>query len=395
MDLYLFTSSYPYGNGEGFLEDEVPFLAEKFDNVYVVPFWVTDLDSKRSMPYNFHLLNPAIIGRTRNNLIGLLGGKAFGLYAKDFFRSKVYLSKVRLKSWFGSYYRTNCIMHNKEIMGIASRLKPHDVCYFYWGVGLNVLAVQWKGKAKFVSRFHATVDLWEDARDGYTPLRKELSKSLDLAVFISNMGMEYFHKHYADSKVLLSRLGAFDFGTSEKSKDGIVRIVSCSNVIPLKRVPMIMEALSQVKDYRIEWTHIGSGTEMGKLEEMAKEKESDVFRVNLLGQVRHDQVIEYFKTHPVDLFINLSTSEGVPVSIMEAISFDVPCIATDVGATREIVTEETGVLLDSNPTFDEVVDAVGRIMTRSYHPKAFWNKYYNAQSNYEKFVNALLNLSKE
>lgn len=55
-----------------------------------------------------------------------------------------------------------------------------------------------------------------------------------------------------------------------------------------------------------------------------------------------------YSEHPVDVFINLSTNEGVPVSIMEAISFDIPIVATDVGGTSEIVTDETGILVSSN-----------------------------------------------
>ena len=43
----------------------------------------------------------------------------------------------------------------------------------------------------------------------------------------------------------------------------------------------------------------------------------------------------------IDLFINTSSSEGVPVSIMEALSVGIPIIATDVGGTKEIVTKTT------------------------------------------------------
>ena len=46
-----------------------------------------------------------------------------------------------------------------------------------------------------------------------------------------------------------------------------------------------------------------------------------------------------------DLFVNMSLSEGIPVSIMEAISFGIPIIATNVGGNAEIVNDETGVLI--------------------------------------------------
>lgn len=49
-----------------------------------------------------------------------------------------------------------------------------------------------------------------------------------------------------------------------------------------------------------------------------------------------------------DLFVNMSLSEGIPVSIMEAISFGIPIIATNVGGNAEIVNDETGVLIPVN-----------------------------------------------
>lgn len=62
----------------------------------------------------------------------------------------------------------------------------------------------------------------------------------------------------------------------------------------------------------------------------------------------HDQVMNYYKEHHFDVFINMSTNEGVPVSIMEAASFGIPIIATNVGGTSEIVQPSVGMLLSSN-----------------------------------------------
>jgi len=47
----------------------------------------------------------------------------------------------------------------------------------------------------------------------------------------------------------------------------------------------------------------------------------------------HNDVLNYYASNPVDVFINTSSSEGLPVSIMEAMSFGIPVIATNVGGT--------------------------------------------------------------
>lgn len=51
-----------------------------------------------------------------------------------------------------------------------------------------------------------------------------------------------------------------------------------------------------------------------------------------------------------DLFLNISESEGVPFSIMEALSAGIPVMATDVGGTAEIIDDTVGRLLPKELT---------------------------------------------
>ena len=60
--LYLFTARYPYVGVENFLEDEIKFLANEFDTIYVVPFKRT-ADGCREMPTNCVLLEPIVKGK--------------------------------------------------------------------------------------------------------------------------------------------------------------------------------------------------------------------------------------------------------------------------------------------------------------------------------------------
>ena len=95
----------------------------------------------------------------------------------------------------------------------------------------------------------------------------------------------------------------------------------------------------------------------------------------------------------------MSESEGIPVSIMEALSFGIPCIATDVGGTREIVVSgNNGWLLGE----DYAVEAVAEIIRNYYtftaektaqlrnNARLFWEQKYDADINYRKFIKELL-----
>tara|TARA_B110000003_G_scaffold129903_1_gene131916 strand:- start:6894 stop:8099 length:1206 start_codon:yes stop_codon:yes gene_type:complete len=98
-----------------------------------------------------------------------------------------------------------------------------------------------------------------------------------------------------------------------------------------------------------EWFFYGSGPLLNELQEKVKE-------LNLInhcyfpGNIDHHQLLSRYKNNNVDIVIISSIStdvpEGIPVSLMEAMSFKIPVIATDCGATRELVDGKSGILVN-------------------------------------------------
>ena len=168
--------------------------------------------------------------------------------------------------------------------------------------------------------------------------------------------------------------------------------MSCSRISKLKRVTLIYRSLLEIKDLDIEWTHLGGGEEMENLQRLADEHKDSNVKVNLTGWMQHDDVLDYYSKHGFDVFINLSTIEGVPVSIMEAICCNIPVVATNVGGNSEIVTHETGQLVSANPTPQEVADAIREVVNGKYSPREFWDNHYNAAKNYTAFAEFLTHL---
>jgi glycosyltransferase involved in cell wall biosynthesis len=106
------------------------------------------------------------------------------------------------------------------------------------------------------------------------------------------------------------------------------------------------------------------------------------------------EILSYYKNNSVDLFLNLSSSEGLPVSIMEAISFGIPVIATDVGGTKDIVNSKNGALLNADPSVEEVAEKIKSIieMNKEDFEKLkenavkIFNEKVNAKKNYSEFI---------
>jgi glycosyltransferase involved in cell wall biosynthesis len=116
------------------------------------------------------------------------------------------------------------------------------------------------------------------------------------------------------------------------------------------------------------------------------------------GQVANSEVLDDYARQPYDWFINVSASEGLPVSIMEVCSFGIPVIATDVGGTAEIVRDGcNGFLIDAEAGADVIAAALKRVAlldepTRQQFRSAArqtWEAGFNADTNYRKFAAAV------
>ena len=70
--------------------------------------------------------------------------------------------------------------------------------------------------------------------------------------------------------------------------------------------------------------------------------------VILMGYVPHPDLIDLYKSHKVDIAVLPSAYEGIPVSLMEAMSYSIPVISTDVGGVNELVGGGNGVLIPAN-----------------------------------------------
>jgi glycosyltransferase involved in cell wall biosynthesis len=68
--------------------------------------------------------------------------------------------------------------------------------------------------------------------------------------------------------------------------------------------------------------------------------------VNYLGFVSDEQLINLYTTN--DLFVFPTLFEGMPTVVLEAMSYGMPVIVSDVGATSELVNSSNGYLITKN-----------------------------------------------
>ncbi|MDX1371543.1 MAG: glycosyltransferase, partial [Nitrososphaeraceae archaeon] len=248
-----------------------------------------------------------------------------------------------------------------------------------------------------VTRVHGWDLYFEVSEIKMLPFRSYISEHLDYIFPISEKGKQYIldvWKIKDESKVFLQRLGVKSALKPHSTKNKFT-IVSCANLIPLKRVSLLLHALQHI-DFPISWIHFGDGPLFKRMHEQVQLLPSNI-EVHLMGRVDNRKVLDFYKENKVNLFINTSSSEGIPVSIMEAMSFGIPCIATDVGGNYEIVNNENGRLISPNPSKKEIADTLTGFATmeqeewKEYSDHAYktWKTKFNAEVNYPRFVNFL------
>jgi glycosyltransferase involved in cell wall biosynthesis len=388
----LFTNSYPYGNGYNWLDSEIALFHKHFQDVTISPYSYEGNKKARDIPSfeNVSLLKPVVEQdfefRSLWQLLKLLNPR-LGFYLKEFFRERIYTNSYWFKSWVQAIVKTEHLLASdifKHLKNISD--KKATALYFYWGnnQALMVPFIKSMGFNNILVRFHG-FDLYKERLGGYQPFRRPLLKSISLAAPISDFGSIYLKKEYPDIdfQTRTLRLGVRDVGRASKSDDGWLRIVSCASIIKLKRINLIPKILKRLP-YNIEWTHLGDGNSQAEVE---KEIENlpEHLRVNLPGRLPSDEVQKYYCDHPIDMFISLSSTEGIPVSIMEALAAGIPVFSTDVGGIREILDEYSGKLISLNLSDSEIKDELEKFII-SYKNNSS-NYRMNAHNQFMKYCN--------
>ena len=376
--LVMFTSSFPFGFKETYLETEINFLSKYFETVEIYPHYFNNKSKiQREVPHNVKVHGAALpvekLGRILQSLKGFFKGAKIGIFVKEFFSKKVYSSCPKFKSWLFTLIDYLATVGSRQYDEIKE--KKNAVFYFYWGFGWSYMILDFDHAKSVTSyiRLHGS-EVYLERSNGYIPLRKKLFHKADFLLPISVNLSQYLKTRYnvLSKKIKVSRLGVFTPKnlSNVKAIDSFeMHLVSCSNMIKLKRIDIIVKSLKYFDGRLIKWTHFGDGVEMKAIKKLIDASEFKTITVELAGRRPNAEVLDYYKNSKIDAFLNFSKHEGLPVSIMEAMSYGIPCIATNVGATSEIVNNENGILLDNNFSVNDIVMSLQTIKSKKWEKK--------------------------
>jgi glycosyltransferase involved in cell wall biosynthesis len=177
------------------------------------------------------------------------------------------------------------------------------------------------------------------------------------------------------------------------SKDNIL-ILTLGRLIIAKGYENLIEAFKNVHSKYPKAVLLigGEGPERGNLEDKISSLELNE-SVRLLGNVSN--VNELYQR--ANIFVNSSLWEGLPMTLLEAMSFGKPIIATNVGGNGELIIDgETGSLVKhSNPfelesAINEMLDNTTKREKFSHNARIYFIKNYSIESHCQTLSNVYM-----
>ena len=405
--LYLITDHYPYTRGElPFLLPELAVTHNYFDILLIS----RDLQSKQELtpPYGISAVRfPSTAPSKAAKALHLAHCLMDKKYRREIAQNTSGRPRKEIEAEVRNFlYNAEALRQWMERQGYFDDTRNAVYYSFWYSVGTMALVLE-KEKVhpdmKIATRAHG-YDLYDERQPCGQLFKRYMDPKIDLIGFISRVGRDYYVQHFATRPADQYRvyyLGVADHGLCPEERGDTLEIFSCSNVIPLKRIDHIAHAIQQLQ-VPVHWFHAGEGECLQEMRAMCQTLfcEKPNIKWEMPGSIPNDAVIQYYQQHHVDLFINASETEGLPVSIMEAYSFGVPVIAPAVGGIPELVNAGTGYLLSPEASAQEIAAAIQSWLDATpmqqaslrLNARQIWHNSFYDKRNHERFAKALLAL---
>lgn len=397
--LIIFTASFPYGKKETYIDDELSVALKYYDKIFIHPLYYnsTGRQSRLEGMYdNVYVSKPAISDSKVLRIVQFIRAIVYnGIILSDIVELKRQLYSFSALFSFIKLLVDKAICDDYIKRG-SVKVKDGDI-YFYWGRGwANSIDLIKNSENRCIVRVHGG-EIFKERYGGNVPYISNTLMKTDIVLCISETVRTYITTNYiTKSLLLISRLGIDrkyalkDYSLLQSSK---IQLISCSNTEPEKNIFAIINMLGRLnRDYH--YTHIGDGSLQEDL--ITYIKNSGVSdRVTLKGRMNNIDVQKLYSKNHYHFFLNSSKHEGLPVSIMEAHAYGIPVIATNTGATCEIVENRVnGFLLEVDKFETQAALIINALNTEDWenlsrNSALTWSKKYSASTNYRDLYDNL------
>ncbi len=220
-----------------------------------------------------------------------------------------------------------------------------------------------------------------------------VTPSQHLKNFIQNLGFK--------NKIEIINNGVFipEENTNIFTNDQI-NITIVSRLVSHKNVEKIIRAISDLNNPLIYLNIIGDGPELNQLQKISlKSNNKDNFIFH--GKLNRDDINHIFLKS--DIYVQASNYEGLPHSLLEAMSYGIPVLCTPVGECKEILgNEDRGYILDLPVSKNNIKSKINEIIggknianNKGERGKDFITEKYNLTNSFNLYKNLFTRLLEE
>jgi len=267
-----------------------------------------------------------------------------------------YLEK-NIREWEGIKIISLPFINNKNLAAITHGFfatvdavrRRVDVIHYH-GIGPCLLA--WipkliRPKIKVVATLHS-FDYGNDKWGVFAKFmlklgEKMMTKYADQVIVLTSLMRDYLYQRHGRDCIVIPN-GAYiqvDYGTENLKQFNLEPkkyIVSVSRLIRLKGIQYVIEAFKNLQadgkiDKSLKLVIVGDGEYQTKLQELAGLDKNIIFTGNQSG------VILSQLYNQATLFIQSSEMEGLSISLLEAMAYGLPILASDIFANHEAAGE--------------------------------------------------------
>ena len=398
--LFLYTNAFPCDKAlEHYIEHEMPFLSKSFDKIYIFPGDFSTI--KIPVPQNVSVINIYDAAYYKSSAFRLIFAMPYlvKVLSIEFFNTEInkwlWLKKIK-SSVVGLYNAYECANATKSFLKIK-QLNVEQVCFYsYWLYHPALFLAILKDKniiPSFISRGHQA-EVYDYAYPEKNVFKYFKLLHVSKVFLISEHAKKYLSTAYPKfkNKFEVAYLGVQNNGVNPSaSSNQVFTIVSCSKFAPHKRIHLIPEMLKELK-FKTRWVHLGYiPNEIIEEYKVVLKQSSVVVETEFLGDLANHDVLEFYKNNHTDVFINVSSVEGLSVALMEACSYGITLLATDINGTAEIVNENSGYLLPLNFKISDAVTILNNIHSDNRYQKRdearkMFLERFDSNKNFTQFI---------
>ena len=169
---------------------------------------------------------------------------------------------------------------------------------------------------------------------------------------------------------------------NNKSKLSNKNLITVSRLDIGKRNNEIIDIIKELDDKEVKLTIIGDGKEYSNLKEQIKKLNLED-QIILTGYLPKDKIEKYMLNSSI--FLMASVSEGLPMVLLEAMSYGVPCIAyeTDSGV-NDIIDDDINGYVIKNRNKKEYLEKIKILLEDKNKRKKFSNAAIKKSYNFSK-----------